>query len=377
MTRFDRYLLSQLMMLFGFFSLVLILVYWVNQAVSLFDQIIANGHSAGVFLEFSALTLPNVIRVVLPVSGFAAAVYVTNRLSQDSEMVVAQAAGMSPARLARPVLAFGAIVALLVFVLTHVLGPASSRILAERTAELAEDVTAGLLSEGVFLHPGEGVTFYIGEISETSELREVFLSDTRNPDRRSTYTAERALLLRSEAGPKLVMFDGMVQSLRRDNGQLSVTRFDDFAFDIAALLELPQLGPRSVRQVSTAELLRAGPALSEETGQTVARLRLEGHERFAQGLVAAGTPLVGFALLLVGGFSRFGVWRQVLGAVICLIAVEMTDNVLARLASADAALWPLAYGAGMLAFAIGAAALWLSARPRGRSVQRRMGAARP
>lgn len=359
------------MMLFGFFSLVLVLVYWVNRAVSLFDQIIANGHSAGVFLEFTALTLPGVIRVVLPVSGFVAAVYVTNRLSQDSELVVAQAAGMSPGRMARPVLIFGAIVALLVSTLTHGLGPASSRILAERTAELAEDVTAGLLSEGVFLHPGDGVTFYIGAITDTSELQQVFLSDTRKPGQRNTYTAERALLLRSEAGPKLVMFDGMVQSLRIDTGQLSVTRFDDFAFDIATLLELPQVGPRGVRQVPTGELLAASPALAEETGRSRARLRYEGHERFSQALVAAGTPLVGFALLLLGGFSRFGVWRQVLGAIVCLISVEMTDNVLARLASEDIGLWPLAYGAGSLAFAIGAAALWLAGRGRGPSRRRR------
>ena len=35
LTRFDRYILSQLMMLFGFFALVLVMVYWVNRAVVL------------------------------------------------------------------------------------------------------------------------------------------------------------------------------------------------------------------------------------------------------------------------------------------------------------------------------------------------------
>ena len=55
--RFDKYLLSQLMMLFGFFALVLVLVYWVNRAVVLFDQLIANGQSAAVLLEFSILSL--------------------------------------------------------------------------------------------------------------------------------------------------------------------------------------------------------------------------------------------------------------------------------------------------------------------------------
>ena len=81
MGRFDRYLLSQLMMIFGFFSRVLVRIYWINRAVRLFDWLIASGQSASVFLEFTALTLPNVIRIVLPIAAFAAALYVTNRMT--------------------------------------------------------------------------------------------------------------------------------------------------------------------------------------------------------------------------------------------------------------------------------------------------------
>ena len=39
MSRFDRYLLSQLVALFGFFALILVSVYWVNRAVGLFDRL--------------------------------------------------------------------------------------------------------------------------------------------------------------------------------------------------------------------------------------------------------------------------------------------------------------------------------------------------
>jgi hypothetical protein len=71
MPRFDRYMLSQLMVLFGFFSLVLVLVLWVNRAVRLFDQLIGDGQTALVFLGFSALTLPVAIAAVLPIACFA------------------------------------------------------------------------------------------------------------------------------------------------------------------------------------------------------------------------------------------------------------------------------------------------------------------
>jgi len=47
------------------------------------------------FLEFTLLALPYVIMSVLPISAFVAAVYVTNRLSSDSEIVVLQTVGAS------------------------------------------------------------------------------------------------------------------------------------------------------------------------------------------------------------------------------------------------------------------------------------------
>ena len=105
------------------FSLVLVSVYWINRAVILFDRLIADGQPASLFLEFTALSLPNVIRMVLPMSAFAASVYVTNRLAFEGELVVMQATGYSPWRLARPVVMFGFIVWTFMMVLTQYLVP--------------------------------------------------------------------------------------------------------------------------------------------------------------------------------------------------------------------------------------------------------------
>ena len=69
---FDRYLSGQLLMYFGFFSLVLVAVYWVNRAIGLFDQLIAGGSNIVTFLEFTALALPNVIMACLLYTSDAA-----------------------------------------------------------------------------------------------------------------------------------------------------------------------------------------------------------------------------------------------------------------------------------------------------------------
>ena len=54
------------MVMFGFFALVLVSIFWINKAVRMFDRLVGDGQPAWVFLEFTALTLPGVIGVVLP-----------------------------------------------------------------------------------------------------------------------------------------------------------------------------------------------------------------------------------------------------------------------------------------------------------------------
>ena len=66
MSKINTYVLKQLITLFGFFALVMVLVYWVNRAVRLFDELIANGQSMAVFLEFTSLTLPWMISIITP-----------------------------------------------------------------------------------------------------------------------------------------------------------------------------------------------------------------------------------------------------------------------------------------------------------------------
>ncbi|MBL4917095.1 LPS export ABC transporter permease LptF [Szabonella alba] len=366
MPRFDRYLLSQLLQLFGFFSLVLVLVYWINRAVGLFDRLIGDGQSAMVFVELSLLTLPNVIRIVLPVSAFAATVYVANRLTQDGELVVMQATGFSAFRLVRPVLWFGLIVAAMMLVLMHFIVPASRAALTERTAEIGANVTARLLVDGQFMHPTDGVTFYIRELTDRGELLDIFLSDERTETSRIAYTARRAVLVRDGDRPKLVMFEGMSQSHDRRTGRLSVTHFADFTYDLGDVLTPGTDGSRSIDEMSTLELLRPSPENLQETGATRAVFLSEGHQRFSQPLLAPAAAMIGFATLLLGAFSRFGLWRQIIGAILLLIVVQMVGNAATAASVQGGIRWPLVYIAPALGVALSLLILWVAQRPRRR-----------
>ncbi len=374
MTRFDRYLLRQLLLAFGFSALILVLVFWINRAVLLFDRLIANGESARVFLELSMLTLPLMVAIVLPIAGFVAALLVTNRLSGENELVVAQSAGLSPWRMARPVLYFGLLVSLFLLALGHVLVPLSQDRLAQRQAQISQNISARFLTEGSFVHPAPGITIYIREITRDGELRDIFLADSRDRRIDLTYTAKSALLLRSEDGPRLVMFEGLAQALERESARMTITAFTDFTYNLSALVggEFPVA--RKLPNLASAELLRAAPAVLAETGAERAAFRREFHERNARALIAPVGALIGFSALLLGGFSRFGLWRQIFTAIIVLGLVKVLDNAMIALAAGNPALIWGVYLAPLLGLGLGAGMLWLAPRQGLPGRRRRTGA---
>lgn len=366
LARFDRYVLSQLFVLFGFFSLVLVSVYWINRAVILFDRLIADGQPASVFLEFTALSLPNVVRMVLPMSAFAASVYVTNRLASESELVVMQATGYSPWRLARPVFIFGCLVGLFMMALTQYLVPTSLEQLRIRQNEIKGSLSAQLLREGEFTNPTNGVTFYIREITPEGVLKDVFLSDSRNEDRTTTYSSVDGFLVNEAEGPKLVMVNGIAQTLMKEERTLTKTKFTDFSYSISSLVDGPGAFYQPLDQRSTLELLFATELVAKTSGKTFGRILEEAHSRFNQPFLCLVAAMIGFSTLLVGGFSRFGVARQIMGAIMLLVAVKFVESLVTDPVRNNPDLWPLVYAQSVFGMIVVLILLRIAARPRRR-----------
>lgn len=363
MTRLDRYMLSQLLLMFGFFALVLVALFWINRAVVLFDRLIGDGQSALVFLEFTALGLPKLILTVLPIASFAGAVYVVNRMSSESEMTVLQSTGSSPWRLARPVLIYGLCVAGMMSVLSHFLVPMAQSQLRQREAEISQNVTARLLTEGTFLHPGNNVTFYTRQIDDDGVLRDVFLSDRRDTNEGVIYTAAEAYLVRNGDRTTLIMVDGLAQRLDGEDQRLATAKFRDFSFDISALVSKRAGEDITPEYMVTPAFVTDWNALSDLSGESKGVIAEELHARFAQPLFSVIAALVGFSTLLLGSFSRFGVWREVVIAFALLIAIDGLRGTLVDIVRTNAAGWPLMYLPTVIGTMIVAGMLAHAARP--------------
>ena len=327
MSRFDRYLFTQYFLMFGFFSLILLFIYWINKAIALFDNLISDGQTFLVFLEFSILTIPPIIPIVAPLAAFAAAIFVTNRLKNDSELTIMQATGFSPLRLSRSIFLFGLVVTIILLIISHYLIPKSNNILLKRQNEVASSLNAKLLKVGSFIHPQNGVTFYIGGISTSGVIEDVFVLDERNKDREIIVTSKSGYLLTNNNNPILVLKDGIVQNYDLKSTNLSTIHFQDLSYDLTSWSVKERMSKsKLLLTYSSFDLFKDPELVSILTDSSPISVLEELHSRILTPLLALIAALIGFSALMIGDYSRFGASKQISVGIVILILIKLSES---------------------------------------------------
>ena len=355
MRRLDSYIFRQILGPFLFFVLVFTGVIWLTQSLRIIDTVVNNGQSARVFLEFTVLLLPMVLSIVLPISLFAAVLYAINRLFSDSEIVVMMAAGLSGTAILRAVTVFGLAVMLVVYLMTLWLMPMAQREMRDRVTQMRGDVAVAFMREGAFLTPVEGVTVYLRETGPEGDLLGVFVQDERDPEREVTYSAQRAILVRDDQGTRLLMFDGMAQSLAGPAASdLSVLRFDQLAYDLTSFAEQGVERARKPSEMFLPELLSID---EDSAGQRpVGEYRAEAHEALSAPLYTLALPLLAVAFVVGAGFRRQGFAGRIVMAAAAGLGIRLAGLAAKSLVTGTAPLWPLMYAAPLTGVLV---SLWI------------------
>ncbi len=366
MTRLDRYIFLQLLAPFGFFTLALAGILWLGQTLPLVELIIDNGRSGFIFLEFSALILPNVLSLVLPVSAFIASLYAVNKLFGESEMVVIMSAGLSPMRIARPVFFYGVFVTTVMYIIVIGLTPTANTRLADKIDAIRKDAATSLLREKRFIHPEKGITIFIRDSSKAGEIRGLFLNDQRDADTPVTYSAQEALLLKDDNELRLVMSKGVMQRYDPVENTLNLVEFDSFVFDLTNLLRRSSNRYRAPIEFRVSELLDPQALIASGVKHPVGVLVAELHNKLAQPLLGLALPLLAAALLLTAKYRRSGFAVRIAGtSFLGLFVVTASLMVKSVITGAPAMFW-IAYvpAVGSLVYAV---SLLVLATTRGRT----------
>src|ERR1700744_4830940 len=114
MSSIGRYMFRPTMGAFVIILVSLTVVIWFTQGMRDFDLITTQRQTLFVFVGITGLIVPLLVMMIAPIALVMAAAHVLNKLSSDSEIIVMNAAGVSPWRLLRPFLAAALVVSVLV-----------------------------------------------------------------------------------------------------------------------------------------------------------------------------------------------------------------------------------------------------------------------
>ena len=181
MKQLDRYLLRQLIGPFLFFIMIFGGILWLNQALRIVDIIVSNKQSGVVLAELSFYLLPKTLETVVPVAAFSAAVFLTNRLYSEAELVVFMGVGHGPANITVAFFAFGGICFAIMIAMTHWITPMALGKLQDRKYEMSQEYLTQFVTAGVFTSPEAGVTVFLGQVSPNGVLSDVIINDARDP----------------------------------------------------------------------------------------------------------------------------------------------------------------------------------------------------
>lgn len=206
---------------------------WVTQALRDIELMTNQGQTALVFLQITALIIPNLVLLLAPIALVMAVAYVLNKLGTDSEIIVINASGMSPGRMLKPFMAAAAVVSVLVAILSSYLAPESLRSFRRWVIEVRTDLVTYVLRPGRFIAAQDGVTFHIRERRVDGELLGVLIDDKRNNTEHVSILAERGEILKNEHGTFLILQNGTVQRHKTGDIDPNIVVFDRYAFELS------------------------------------------------------------------------------------------------------------------------------------------------
>lgn len=329
---FDRYLLKNILLATLFTAISLAAVIMLTQSLRFLELIINSGASGLSFLILTLLALPRFFEIILPIALMIGTVFIYNRMSADSEIVVMKSSGFSPLRLSRPALVLAVIITAIVFLITSWIAPVSVSKMQAMRVGIKAQYSSLLLRDGIFNAVGKNITVYIHRRGDNGELEGLLIHDTRASSQLPvTVIAKRGVIVSDDDKQQVVVYDGSRQQYNPQTGALDRLDFERYSLD------LPEAGPvrqrwREPDERTLYELMNPDEQ-TRKSEKTMREFMVEAHRRVVSPFLAITFTVISLCCLLLGAVDRRGMaWRIIAasGSIILLQGVYLVAYNLAK-----------------------------------------------
>jgi lipopolysaccharide export system permease protein len=317
----DRYIFRTTLASFAVVLVSLTGVIWITQALRGIDLMTSQGQTIMTFVGITGMAIPVLILIIAPIALMIAVAHTLNRLATDSEIIVMNAAGLSPIRLFVPFLYAAIAVAALVAVIAAYVAPEGLRRIKRWDSEITADILANILQPGRFAELEHNLTIRVRERQPGGLLVGVFIDDHRDPKERVSIIADHGTVLKNQDGSFLVLEDGNLQRFETGKKDPALVAFGRYAFDMSKFSRARDV-TYGIRERYLWELLFA-PADDPLYVKLTPQFRAEMHDRLVAPLYPFVFASIAFAFLGLPRTTRQSRNFSITGAILASLAIRV------------------------------------------------------
>jgi lipopolysaccharide export system permease protein len=364
--RIDRYILREITIPFLFSIGFVVLVVFLIQMQRIASAAVGFGLTGSDVVVIFLAALPPFLVLAVPIAYMMSILIGMGRIAQDLELVALKSAGMSPLRLARGPIIFGALISVLCVPLAVHGEPYGLNLLYERLVDVGLRNITSAIRPGVFNTGFQRIALYARSRDANGTLLDVLVSDERDPKQPIMLTAARGRLVpRGAQDLTLNLENGEIHlGLGTTQEKYDLVRFNQASIGIDAAQELKErtrfvseLGRLSSKQMLQ-RVAKLGP--NNRLGR---RIEKTYWRRFAFPAMAFVFGVLGIAIILTGGptaRARNAIWALG-GVVIYYVLTRVGDYAVVQYPGT--AFWA-AFGPNLFVFCVGMVILLRSGRAR-------------
>lgn len=318
---FDKYIFKHLFLGTVFIAFVLTMIILLTQSLRFLELVIDSSASGAAFFTLSFLAVPRFLEIILPIAVLASVLFTYNKLTTESELSVAKAAGKSPWQLSKPALALAFLCALFMVWMTMWAAPKSLSNMQKMRQVIKAQYATAIFQEGVFNTLKNGLTVYIKDRSGP-EMYGVFIHDARPVNKTPVLiTAKKGIAQATPTGQRILISDGTRQSINLESGTLSKLEFKQYSLDIPDTSGDISKRWQEPDERTIFELLNLNYENSGDR-RNLRELKIEIHRRIANPFLVFTYTLTGLCVLLLGGTNRRGQNKKIIIAIAVIIVLQ-------------------------------------------------------
>lgn len=341
MKKLNVYITKQILIGFLLVSFSLLSILWLTQSLRFVSLITNKGLPIGTFIEMTSLLMPRLFVILSPICLFISVLFVYNRMLADRELVVMQAAGISPWQNSKAALFMGIVMTLFIVYVQNFGIPAAEKKFNEIEWQVKNNVSHLMFREGEFTELQAGLTVFITTHNKDGSISGILINDERKPDLKTTLSSEYGRIVHTDKGPRIILINGSRQEINKQKNQFTSLAFDRYSVDFGYSGKKKDKDT-SARERTFSELMNAesDSTLSDKDKR---KYVVEGHKRIITPLYNILFALLGCTGLLVGSFNRRGQSRIISISIVSMVILQALDLSFTNIAAKNLCLLPLIY----------------------------------